>query len=274
MIRFVIPAYNEEENISLLLKRTRDVMEALGEDYEILVLDDGSTDRTNMLLEEQTGKFPLFVVRHPTNLGVGQAFRTGLSAALERSEPEDIIVTKEADNTSDLEILQAIIAKVRAGYDVVLASYHRPEGKIIGSTLDRHILSAGANLLIRTFFPVKGIYTYSSFYRAYRPQILDKLRASYGNRWIEEHGYACMVELVIKLNRLKARIAEVPMILKCDLRKGASKMRRLRTIREYFVLVLREWIRSKVSTPAAVKPPVPASSQKQEAKSAVETDPP
>jgi len=245
VIIFVIPAYDEEENIAALLESTRKRMDVLGRACRVLVIDDGSQDRTAEIAGSFSAHLPVEIVRHDSNRGVGEVFRTGFRRALEIAGPDDIIVTKEADNTSDLSILGSMLTKIDAGYDVVLASCFAPEGKILGSTLDRHVLSSVANFLLRTFFPIPGVHTYSSFYRAYRADVLRRAFSAYDGRLLELRGFACMVEMLIKLSRLPILVAEVPMVLQCDLRKGTSKMTRVKTILEYLWLISREILRSR-----------------------------
>lgn len=245
MIIFVVPAFNEEQNVGLLLEQTRAKMEAIHQNYHVVIVDDGSMDRTREIAYSYAPTIPVEVVSHPVNRGVGAVFRTGFGRALALAKTGDIIVTKEADNTSDLSILETMLAKIEAGNDVVLASCFAPEGKVVGSTWDRHLLSFGANFLLRTFFPIRGVRTYSSFYRAYRAQTLQQAFAAYDGKLLESQGFACMVEMLVKLNRLPIRIVEVPMILQCKMRKGASKMVRVKTIQEYIRLIIREAFRSK-----------------------------
>ena len=244
MIVFVIPAYNEAQNIEGLLRSMAAKIEQLQRPAHVVIVDDGSSDGTGARAQLCAGKLSLEVVRHPVNRGVGQAFRTGLARALELTGPRDVIVTKEADNTSDLSILEAMLTKIDAGCDVVLASCYAPGGGIEGTTADRLFLSSVANWLLRTCFPLRGVHTFSSFYRAYRADPLRHAFAAYGGRLLEFDGFVCMVEMLVKLGRLPLRIDEVPMVLKCDLRKGASKMVRSRTIAEYGRLFVREMLRS------------------------------
>ncbi|MBN1793561.1 MAG: glycosyltransferase [Candidatus Omnitrophica bacterium] len=239
MIYFIVPAYNEEKNIETLIAKTAEKMEELNEDYRILVVNDGSSDNTDRIVRSFTGKANVDILTHPTNLGVGAAFRNGFKKALAETTDDDIIVTKEADNTSDLSILKDMTLQIRGGSDVVLASCFTKGGGVKNSTPYRHMLSAGANALIKLFFNMRGLHTFSSFYRAYRPSILRTALACYGGRLIEEPGYECMVDSLIKLHRLTRNISEVPMVLRCDMREGKSKMKVLRTIRGYLRVVFK-----------------------------------
>jgi dolichol-phosphate mannosyltransferase len=240
LLIFVIPVYNEEANISPLLSGLKGVMLDMERDYRVVMINDGSTDATAAEIVAFSKAMPIEILTHRENKGAGEAFRNGFEYALKFALDSDIIVTKEADNTSDLGILAQLISKIENdNYDIALASCYAPGGAVKGTTADRVILSKAANLLLRLFFPIKGVYTYSSFYRAYRAGILKEGLHVYKDKFIEERGFACMVDILLKLNKLKARITEVPMTLRCDLRKGESKMKRARTILAYLRLIKR-----------------------------------
>lgn len=240
MIIFIIPAYDEEDNINSLLSSLSLKMIDLKRDYRVILVNDGSKDSTKEEALKFQDKILLEIIDHDTNRGVGQVFNSGFSRALELAKDNDIIVTKEADNTSDLNILNRMIQKIENGYDLVLASCYASEGKIIGTTWDRIILSYAANTIIRLFFKINGVRTYSSFYRAYRAGMLRRAFFAYEGRLIENNGFICMVEMLIKLSRLPVQIIEIPMVLRCDFRKGKSKMKKMKTIIEYISLFLKE----------------------------------
>jgi len=159
MIIFVIPVYNEAQNIPGLFNKTNEKMIKERLPYKILLVNDGSTDDTVKVAESLKDKIPVEIYSHYPNKGVGEAFRIGLRRAIQSTQDGDIVITKEADNTSDLSILDKMISKVNAGYDVVLASCYAKEGRVLGTTLYRRILSRGANMLVRLFAPIKGMNT-------------------------------------------------------------------------------------------------------------------
>lgn len=243
MVIFVVPVYNEAENILNLLNKTRETMAKEKLPYKIIIINDGSTDDTVKLIESSKDKIPVEVHSHYPNKGVGESFRAGFRKALEISKDSDVIVTKEADNTSDLNILSKLISKINDGYDLALASCYAKEGRVLGTTLYRRILSRGANTLFKLFVPLKGINTYSSFYRAYSSRALRQMYGLYGDRLIEEDGFECMIELLLKFSRGgNFRITEVPMILDGSRRIGKSKMRILKTIKGFLKVVVKESI--------------------------------
>jgi len=243
LIIFIIPAYNEEANIGALLKNISSVMNQHSYEYNIIAVNDGSKDNTQSIVESFQRTIPINLINHETNKGVGQVFRTGFAKALDiMNGKDDIIVTMEADNTSDINILNNMIDKVADGYDLVLASCYAKGGGIENTTFPRLILSRGANLFTRFFLNLKGINTLTSFYRVYDGNLIRRAVEAYDGKLIEQSGFVCMVELLIKLIKCEAKVIEVPMVLKCQMRQDDSKMKVSRTIFEHLMLVLRYWI--------------------------------
>jgi dolichol-phosphate mannosyltransferase len=253
MLHFVVPAYNEEQNIGSLLESLSRRLAAQDSPYRIVVVDDGSVDRTVAIVRDYAAKMPIQLVPHETNKGPGKAFDTGFRAVLHDAADGDLIITQEADNTSDPAILGPMIREAQQDAEVVLASCYAPGGGIEGTTFTRKFLSSGANLMLRIVFPI-GIHTYSSFYRVYRVAVLRKAYALYGDNLITEPGFVSMVELLIKLGRMGVRFKEVPMVLRCQARRDQSKMKVFKTIRGYLRLMAR--LRLPGSLP---KPPLAAS---------------
>jgi dolichol-phosphate mannosyltransferase len=245
LVYFIIPAYNEEKNLPLLVKNTKAAMEELGAPYVIYIVNDGSDDRTSELCREYSMTVPLREVKFENNVGVGAAFKRGFEEVFKVIKTGDIIVTKEADNTSDPDILRKMTELVHSGYDVVLASCFAKEGGVENSTIDRHLLSFCANMLLKLSFPIKGVNTYSSFYRAYDAKRLKMAFEAYQGKILEEKGFVCMVEMLVKLSRLPLKMTEEPMVLKCDKREGQSKMRRRKTILGYLKFIKGQLLRSR-----------------------------
>ena len=239
MLRFLIPAYNEEGNIELLVKNTAEYADSRNYEYEIVIVNDGSTDNTMAILKGLQKSFPIVILDQVVNKGVGEAFNRGFRYMTDNLKENDIIITKEADNTSDLSILDDMISKINGGSDLVLASCYMPGGGVRGTNLYRKILSAGANILLKMATSLKGVHTFSSFYRAYRAVLIKRAGEVYNDRLIEEKGFSCMVELLLKLSRLDINITEVPMVLSGDMRKGKSKMKTVGTIAGYIKLIAR-----------------------------------
>lgn len=237
MLWFVVPALNERENLPNLALRLRAACDGLGEPFQLVVVDDGSTDDTAAVARAFER---CEVLRHEVNRGPGAAMDTGIRRVLARSTEGDVLVTLEADGTSDLGILGELLRLVReGGRDVALASVYARGGGIKNTSMPRVVLSAGANALSRWVLGLQGVATYSSFYRVHRVEALRRVRERYGDRMIEERGFTYAVELLAKLVRTGATIGEVPMTLDASQRIGKSRMRIGRTIRGYLRLFVR-----------------------------------
>lgn len=236
MIYFIIPAFNEAANLPGLLSSIGEWSLTRHEFCHLIVVDDGSRDATGEILQEFR-ELPLTAVRHEINRGVHEVFRSGFSAWSKLpAGNQDLVITLEADNTSSLEILDAMLIRARQGDDLVLASCYAPGGDVVGTNLFRWLLSFFANLILRCTPGMPTVYTFSSFYRVYRAPFLAYALSSYGQRFIEERGFVCVVEMLLKFGMLKAHISEVPFRLDGNLRQGNSKMKVLRTIRGYLAL--------------------------------------
>jgi len=245
MIIFIVPAYNEEKNISSLLEKTKKKMQELNRDYKVIVVNDGSKDKTREIVEAFKDQMPVEVISHYPNKGVMETFKKGFEAALNIAQDDDIIVTKEADNTSDLSILNEMINKVEKGNDIVLASCYAKEGKVENSAWIRLLNSWCANLLLKIFFYIRGVNTFSSFYRVFNAGSLKRAFLAYEGKLITENGYVCVVEMLIKVSKLDLKITEVPMVLYCDSRVDGSKMNVRKTIQGYLKLIWKELCRNR-----------------------------
>jgi len=239
-VQLLIPAFNEAENLPHLFADLVPALQALQRPWHLLIVDDGSQDQTVAVAQALGRDLPVEVYSHRRNLGPGAAFVSGFKQLLPRVADDCPIVTLEADGTSDLAILPTLLAHFDAGADLVLASVYHPEGGLLHTPLSRRLLSAGANQLLRALFKLQDLHTFSSFYRVYRAGVLRTAMSHYGLRLIEEPGFAAVVELLIRVQRLGIRIDEVPMVLDSTRRIGASRMRVGRTMRAYLRMMLRQ----------------------------------
>lgn len=241
MITVMLPTYNEEANLGPLLFKLQSVMENLGAPYRVLVVDDGSDDGTVEIVERFLSEMPLEVVRHSRNLGLAQALRTGLRVAVSHADPDDVLITMDADNTHDPHHIPAMLSRLAEGYDVVIASRYQPGGEEIGLSAERWFLSRSVNLLLRACFASKGVRDYTCGYRAYRSGIVQRAWEVFGDRFIEANTFAAMAEILLKLHAIGMRASEVPLVLRYDLKGGRSKMQVGRTIRNYTSVIWRVW---------------------------------
>jgi len=163
----VVPIFNEEENIVPLYRELKNVLEALGRGYEIIFLDDGSTDTSNEVLQRLAkDDKEIKVIQFRKNFGQTAA----IAAGVEHAQGE-IIVTMDGDGQNDPRDIPRLLERLEQGYDV--ASGWRRNRK--DSLLNKRFPSALANKLISLLTGVK-LHDYGCTLKAYRKDILKDVR--------------------------------------------------------------------------------------------------
>lgn len=162
-ISVLIPVLNEEESLPELQERLHRVMEGIKEPYEIIYINDGSTDRTPVLLEDYHKKFPCVkVIEFNRNYGQHMA----LFAGFEHAKGE-IIITIDADLQNPPEEIPKLVAKAEEGYEVV-GTYRKARK----DSIFRKIPSFIVNKITAKLVGVK-LRDYGCMLRAYRRNIID-----------------------------------------------------------------------------------------------------
>jgi len=246
MIYFLMPAFNEETEIGPRLRNISALMAQKGFAFQIWVVNDGSRDRTVNIVEEISRELPVRMIHHDRNRGIGVAFSNGLKELIKVARDDDIIITLDADNTHNLETVGLMLMKIDEGYEVVVGSCFMNGGMMTGAPLLRYLLSYSSNLGYRMLFHVKGIRTYTGFYRAHTGAAIRAAFGKFGDRLIEVSGFAAMAEMLIKFHQIPLLMTEVPMIIRYDVKGRASKMRVLATIREHLGVIARNLFRRRV----------------------------
>jgi dolichol-phosphate mannosyltransferase len=234
----VLPAYNEAAALPVLLHRLAELAHI--EKLTVWVVDDGSSDGTAETARADMSGLDVRLVRHRVNLGLGQAVQSGLSAVLEAAAHDDIVVVMDADDTHDPALIPRLRAEISSGADVAICSRFVAGGDDATAPLFRRLLSRSAAVLFHRTLRIGGVRDFTSGFRAYRVSLLDRAARHWGERLIEEQGFACMVELLLKLRHCRPVITEIPLTLRYDRKQGASKLRLARTIRQYLKLLVRD----------------------------------
>lgn len=236
MIYILIPIYNESKNIANLFEELKHILP--DENSLFVFSDDGSSDASTEIIREQFKGIPHQILGDGINRGPGGAFNTGFKWILNHSVNEnDVVITIEADCTSDIKLLPKMIAINKLGFDLVLASVYAQGGGFDGTTLLRKVISSVANLMFRFLFDIK-VLTLSSFYRLYGIKLLRNIKGN-NEDLITENGFICMLEMLVKAIREKANIIELPMTLHSKKREGKSKMKIIKTTIEYLKFFLK-----------------------------------
>ena len=240
MIVVLLPAYNEEESLPRLMPKLQATLTKFGEDYKIIVCNDGSKDKTQELFEEYARSMPVEIISHKINRGLGESSRDLFERASEVTQPGDVIVRLDCDDTHEPEFIPSIISEVRNGFDVVIASRFASGGGQKGVSAYRAFISRGANLFMKVFFPIKGLKEYSSGFRGYRAEKIQEAINFYGNNFIQLKGlgFTCTLEKLVKLKLIGATFGEVPFLLRYDQKESDSKMVSSITTLGYLVMTL------------------------------------
>jgi dolichol-phosphate mannosyltransferase len=238
-VRVVLPAYNEADSIGAVIRSLERAGLDSGLRMHAIVVDDGSRDSTGEVVRAHDGQLEITLIQHGTNLGLGAALRSGLLRAIDMAGDSDVIVTMDADDTHTPGAIMEMVAKIDAGFDVLIASRYRPGAQVVGVPASRRFLSYAASLIFRIIFPITGVRDFTCGYRAYRASVLKRATSRYRQEFVNQEGFQCMVDILLKLSRMNLRFGEVPLVLRYDRKSGKSKMRVLRTIWKTLALLFR-----------------------------------
>ncbi len=190
-VSIIVPIYNERMNLEPFVKALTQAMNPTGEDYEVLLIDDGSTDGSDTYLETLPAADPrIKVIQFRRNFGQTAAMAAGFDYA-----EGSILIPMDADMQNDPRDIPSILSKLREGYDVV--SCWRQDRK--DPWLTRRVPSKFANLLISRISGVR-LHDYGCTLKGYRREVVQHIRL-YG----EMHRF-----IPVYASWAGARVAEIP----------------------------------------------------------------
>ena len=225
----VVPFHNEEENVTVLYARLKQVMEQVGESFEMVLVDDGSKDRTYKLLEEIAAvDSRVLVVKLRRNFGQTSA----LSAGFDHASGE-FILAMDGDLQHDPNDIPAFIEKLDEGYDVV-SGWRKDR---IDSFIMRRIPSNSANWLMAKLSGV-DIHDFGTTFKAYRREVIHNIPL-YG----EMHRF-----IPALASWYGASICEIP-IRNINRESGKSHYGIGRTFRVFFDLMTVRFLLKYMSRP-------------------------
>jgi dolichol-phosphate mannosyltransferase len=232
----VLPCFNEENNVKPVIHSIDRALKPTTS-YKIIAVNDGSRDRTGQVLKDLSSDYPIEILEHEINQGLGAALRTGLVAAAEEVSEDDFVVTMDSDNTHDPKhVLDMLIAA--QGADVVVGSRYVKGGRQLNVPAHRVILSWVINVLVKTVLQLPSRDNTSGL-RCFRACLLKKLYCTFRTGMIESRGFVASLELLLKAVRSGGSVVEVPIVLDYGKKGGASKMHLLSTVSAYLMLLLK-----------------------------------
>jgi dolichol-phosphate mannosyltransferase len=240
-IRIMIPIYNEGKNIEECISTIASYLS--GRRYKFYVIDGGSVDDSLPILYRLQKKYPIHILHQEKAKGIAEAFRLGIQVCAEEGEPGDVIVLMEGDGTSDPSLLPEMIAKIRGGEDVVIASRYVKGGAYRNFPLRRLVYSTLANMLFRLLFSSKHVTDYTIFYRAYSYTVLKRLCNSHKTTFITSAHFVANTEILLKLLGLTERISEIGLVYDYAKKRGKSGLHVRKNIWQYMLLIARHFSR-------------------------------
>ena len=231
MVYICIPAHNEESTIGVLLWKIRQVMAGFGRDYEILVLDDGSSDDTRSLLSSYRRVVPLGVLYGKKRMGYSGAMEELLREAVRRAEypKRDVVVTLQADFSDDPAGIVPLVKTMEGGADIVSAAFTgEPPGLTRSTRLARWLARTWLRKTLRSApvsDPLGG-------FRAYRIVVLKKMFAEAGeDGFALGEGWAGNLDLLQRTLPHARVVAEAVVEEPRNRRVRRSRFRAWRTLR-------------------------------------------
>ena len=228
-LSILVPMYNEQENAPLLVDEIDRVITPLGVPWELVLVNDGSTDGTLEVIEEMSRHDPrLRVVSYTPNRGRGAALRRGFRACR-----GDWVISTDADlSYAPSHMLRMIeILRSEPDVDVVLASPYMQGGRVEEVPFFRHFVSRMGNRFLRGTLP-RPVHTVTCVFRAYRREVLDGME-------LESDGKEIHLEILSKAMAVGRSVREIPATLR-NRKKGKSKSKFARTSLTHVVFSFME----------------------------------
>ena len=232
-ICFVLPTYNEEENIENIIQQIlKEEKNQSKHTFSILVVDDNSTDETQAIVQRYTSLNSKVHLVTGQKKGLGDAYKRGFNYALNDLQA-DLIFQMDSDGQHDTSLIPHFVSSIEEGRDVVIGSRFVEGGTTPDFSFSRLIMSKVGNLLVRYVGGITQVKDCTSGYRAIRASYLKELDFSY----LSTRGYSFQSSLICDLAWRGANISEIP--IEFSSRQGGDSKLALRDQIEFLLNIPR-----------------------------------
>ncbi|KAF1556336.1 Dolichol-phosphate mannosyltransferase subunit 1, partial [Eudyptula albosignata] len=209
----LLPTYNERENLPLVVWLLARTLRESGNNFEIIIIDDGSPDGTQEIaeqLEKIYGSDKILLRPRARKLGLGTAYIHGMKHAT-----GNFIVIMDADLSHHVSLY--FIKQKEGNFDIVSGTRYKGNGGVYGWDLKRKLISRGANFITQVLLR-PGASDLTGSFRLYRKEVLQKLMEKCVSK-----GYVFQMEMIVRARQLGYTIGEVPISF-VDRVYGESKL--------------------------------------------------
>lgn len=228
MIYVLVPAYNEASTVGLLLWKVRQVFTAFPREYQLLVVNDGSTDGSDAVLAPYARALPLTLITHRERRGYARSAEELLRLATSRTDRprRDLAVLLQADFSDSPDDIPELVKRIESGADLALADYRHRPGLPRLERLARRLVPLLARRRAHDHAPEQV-----GTLKAMRLVTLARVLSERGGRpLLERDGWAADAELLLAVARQARRVDVVPVTSAAQPRGRASRARPLRAM--------------------------------------------
>lgn len=199
----VIPAYNEEHRLPRTVEWIHAFLLDRAHDAEIVVVNDGSRDRTREVLEALQRRLPMLrAIHHATNTGKGFAVKTGMLTATRQA-----VLCCDADHSATVDNIDRLWPRYDEGYDLVVGSRMMAGSTIVVRQPWRRRIAGRVFRTMTGFLGLRSIRDSQCGFKLFR---LEAARSIFSR--LRTNGFAFDVEVLLRARRLGFRIGEVPVV--------------------------------------------------------------
>ncbi len=203
-ISIIIPAYNEEYRIGRTLEKIRNFLKKKDYTYEVLVVDDGSTDKTAQTALDSAlcKEGHLRLIKNEANRGKGYSVKKGIISSL-----GEYILFSDADLSTPIEQLDKLFGFINNGYDIVIGSRALPDSDVrVHQPWYRERMGKTFNFLVKSML-MKGINDTQCGFKLFKSSLAKEIASN-----MKLNGFSFDVEMLYLAVKNKYKIKEVPVI--------------------------------------------------------------